>query len=191
MYRLPMTCLAVAALLLAGCVSTTKYDESQANLSSEQQKNAELEKQYQELNDAMGAEVGAKNMQISRLQHAIKVSINNELLFPSGGWEMTAAAKTSIAKIAKVLAPHQANHINVNGYTDSTPIGAGLAKQGVTTNVILSQKRADNVMNYMVSQGVNPKLVSSHGLGEADPVASNDTADGRAQNRRVELTLAN
>lgn len=191
MYRLPMTYLAVVALLLAGCVSQTKYDESQASLTTEQQKNAELEKQYQELNEAMGAEVGAKSMQISRLQHAIKVSINNELLFPSGGWEMTAAAKTSIAKIAKVLAPHQTNHINVNGYTDSTPIGAGLAKQGVTTNIILSQKRADNVMNYMVSQGVNPKLVSSHGLGEADPVGSNDTADGRAQNRRVELTLAN
>ena len=103
----------------------------------------------------------------------------------------SAAAKTSIAKIAKILAPHQANHINVNGYTDTTPIGPGLAKQSITTNVILSQKRADNVMNYMVSRGVNPKLVSSHGLGEADPVASNDTPDGRAQNRRVELTLAN
>lgn len=191
MRRLTVGFLAVVGLLLAACVSQTKYDEAQASLTSEQQKNADLEKQYQELNNAMGAEVGAKSMQISRLQNAIKVSINNELLFPSGGWEMTAAAKTSIAKIARVLAPHQANHINVNGYTDSTPIGAGLAKQGVTTNVILSQKRADTVMNYMISQGVNSKLVSSHGLGEADPVASNDTAEGRAQNRRVELTLAN
>ena len=191
MNKVPMMSLAIAALLLAACVSQTKYDESQANLTSEQQKNAEMEKQYQELNQAMGAEVGAKSMQISRLQHAIKVSINNELLFPSGGWEMPDAAKTSIAKIARVLAPHQTNHVNVNGYTDSTPIGPGLAKQGITTNVILSQKRADNVMNYMVSQGVNQKLVSSHGLGEADPVASNDSADGRAQNRRVELTLQN
>jgi chemotaxis protein MotB len=191
MQRLPMMFVAVAALALAACVSQTKYDEAQANLTSEQQKNADLEKQYQDLNEAMGAEVGAKNMQISRMQNAIKVSINSELLFPSGGWEMPAAAKNSIAKIAKILAPHQANHINVNGYTDSAPIGAGLAKQGVTTNVILSQKRADTVMNYMISQGVNPKLVSSHGLGEADPVATNDTAAGRAQNRRVELTLAN
>jgi chemotaxis protein MotB len=191
MVRLPTIFLAVAVLLCEGCVSAHKYDVAQANLSSEQQKNAELEKQYQELNQAMSAEVGAKNMHISRLQNAIKVSINNELLFPSGGWEMTDSAKTSIAKIAKILAPHQTNHINVNGYTDTTPIGPGLAKQGITTNDILSQKRADGVMNYMISQGVNPKLVSSHGYGETDPVASNDTADGRAQNRRVELTLAN
>ena len=191
MHRLPMTYLAVAVLLTTGCVSQQKYDESQTNLNSEQQKNAELERQYQELNQAMGAEVGAKNVQISRLQHAIKVSINSELLFPSGGWEMPGKAKESIAKIAKILAPHQTNHVNVNGYTDTTPIGPGLAKQGITTNVILSQKRADNVMQYMVSQGVNPKMVSSHGYGEADPVASNDTTEGRAQNRRVELTLSN
>jgi chemotaxis protein MotB len=56
--------------------------------------------------------------------------------------------------------------------------------------LVLSQKRADNVMNFMVSQGVNPHLVSAQGLGDAAPVASNDTPEGRAQNRRVELTLA-
>ena len=100
------------------------------------------------------------------------------------------AAKASIAKIAAILAPHQTSKINVNGYTDTTPIGPGLAKQGVTTNLILSQKRADNVMQYMISQGVKPGLVSAHGFGEADPVASNDTAAGKAQNRRVELTIA-
>jgi len=63
-------------------------------------------------------------------------------------------------------------------------------RQGVTTNLILSQKRADNVMQYMISQGVKPDLVSAHGFGEADPVAPNDTPAGRAQNRRVELTVA-
>jgi chemotaxis protein MotB len=63
-------------------------------------------------------------------------------------------------------------------------------KEGVTSNLILSQKRADTVMQYMISQGVKPKLISAQGFGEADPVGSNDTAQGRAQNRRVELTLA-
>jgi chemotaxis protein MotB len=183
MPNIQILCVAGAALLLAGCVSQQKYEESQ-------QKNAELEQEYQQLNQAMTAEVGAKNMQISRMQDAIKVSVNSELLFPSGGWEMPAAAKTSIAKIAAVLAPHQTTKINVNGYTDTTPIGPGLAKQGITTNLILSQKRADNVMQYMISQGVKPELVSAQGFGDADPVASNDTPAGRAQNRRVELTLA-
>ena len=78
----------------------------------------------------------------------------------------------------------------VNGYTDSTPIGAGLKAQGITTNLILSQKRADDVMQYMISQGVKPDLVSAHGPGDSNPAASNDTPEGRAQNRRVELTLS-
>jgi chemotaxis protein MotB len=63
-------------------------------------------------------------------------------------------------------------------------------KEGITSNLILSQKRADTVMQYMISQGVKPSLISAHGFGEADPVASNSTPEGRAQNRRVELNVA-
>jgi chemotaxis protein MotB len=175
--------VSVVALLLAACVSQQKYDASQ-------QKNSELETEYQQLNQAMSAEVGAKNMQISRLQNAIKVSVNSELLFPSGGWEMPAQAKETIGKMAAILAPHQTTKINVNGYTDNTPIGPVLMRDGVTSNLILSQKRADSVTQYMISHGVNPALVSARGFGDADPVASNDTPAGRAQNRRVEITLA-
>jgi chemotaxis protein MotB len=173
-----------AALLLMGCVSQQKYTASQ-------QKNSDLEQEYQQLNQTMSSEVAARNIQISRMQDAIKVTVNSELLFPSGGWEMPADAKASIAKIAAILAPHQAMKLDVNGYTDSTPIGPGLSKQGVTTNLILSQRRADNVMQFMIAQGVKADLVSAHGFGEADPVASNDSPLGRAQNRRVELTVSN
>jgi len=77
----------------------------------------------------------------------------------------------------------------VNGYTDDAPVGPGLRQQGITSNQILSEKRADAVMQYLISQGVKPELVSARGLGEADPVAPNNTAQGRAQNRRVEITL--
>ena len=173
----------VLALTLAACVSKQSYEQSQ-------QKNTELEQEYQQLNQQMAAEVGAKNMQISRLQNAIKVSINSQLLFPSGEWDMSETAKQSIAKVAAILAPHQTTKIVVNGYTDNTPIGPGLMKRGVTSNLILSQKRADTVMQYMISQGVKPSLISAQGFGDANPVTSNDTAEGRAQNRRVELTLA-
>ena len=182
MMKLSTVCVFGAAVLMASCVSQSKYDESQA-------RNAELEAQYQQLNQQMGHEISTRDVQLSRMQDAIKVSLNDELLFPSGGYEMSNDAKTSIAKIAAIMAPHQKNHINVNGYTDSTPIGPGLAAQGITTNQILSQKRADNVMQYMISQGVKPNLVSAHGYGEASPVASNDTPEGRSQNRRVELTV--
>jgi chemotaxis protein MotB len=78
----------------------------------------------------------------------------------------------------------------VTGYTDNVSIGPELRQQGVDSNQQLSLKRAQNVANFLVSQGANPNLVSARGLGDADPVASNDTPQGRAQNRRVELTLA-
>jgi chemotaxis protein MotB len=129
-------------------------------------------------------------MQITRLQNAIKVTVNGELLFASGGWQMPVQAQQTIAKMAVILAPQQRTKINVNGYTHNIPIGPGLMKEGITSNLILSQKRADNVMLYMISQGVNPNLVAAQGFGDADPVASNATPEGRAQNRRVELTLA-
>ncbi len=174
---LAMVYLTAAAILLSGCVSQQKYNA--------------LDQEYQQLQQSMTAEVGAQQMQITRLQDAIKVSVNGELLFPSGGWQMPAQAQQTIAKMAVILAPQQTTKINVNGYTDNTPIGPGLMSQGVTSNLVLSQKRADHVMQYMISQGVNPNLVSAQGFGDADPVASNATPEGRAQNRRVELTLAN
>jgi chemotaxis protein MotB len=185
MSRFTIACVIGVGLVLAlpGCVTKGKYEESQ-------QKNAELEQEYQQLNQQMSAELGSKSMQISRLQNAIKLSINSQLLFPSGRWDMPESARQSIAKVAAILAPHQTTKIVVNGYTDNTPIGPGLMKEGVTSNLILSQKRADTVMQYMISQGVKPSLVSAQGLGEANPVASNATPEGRAQNRRVELTLA-
>jgi chemotaxis protein MotB len=165
----------IALLLLAGCVSQQKYDA--------------LEGRYQQLNQTMSSEIANNQMQITRLQGAIKVTVNGELLFPSGGWQMPATAQQTIAKMAPILAPMQQTKIVVNGYTDNTPIGPELMREGVTSNVVLSQRRADNVMNFMISQGVNPSLVSAQGFGDADPVASNATPAGRAQNRRVELTL--
>jgi len=165
-----------ALLVLAGCVSQQKYDA--------------LDAEYQQLNQTMSAEVAANQMRITRLQNAIKVTINSELLFPSGEWQMPVEAQQTISKIVPILAPQQQTKIQVNGYTDNVPIGPGLMSQGITSNLVLSQKRADNVMQFMISQGVNPNLVSARGFGDADPVASNDTPAGRAQNRRVELTVA-
>ena len=165
-----------AVLLLVSCKSQQKYDE--------------LQSRYDQLNQKMAAEISAHEMHIERLQNAIKVTVNDQLLFPSGEWQMPSAAQQTIAKIVPILAPMQQTKIIVKGYTDNAPISQDLISQGITSNLVLSQKRADNVMNFMTSQGVNPNLVSAQGFGDADPVASNDTPEGRAQNRRVELTLA-
>ena len=149
-----------------------------------------LDQQYQQLNAQLSGEIASQQVHIERLQGAVKVIVNSELLFPSGGWQMPPTAAATIAKMAPILASQVQEHIYVNGYTDNTPIGPELAGQGVTSNLILSQKRAETVMNFLISQGVKPAMLSARGFGEADPVASNNTAAGRAQNRRVELTLS-
>jgi chemotaxis protein MotB len=174
--------LVLASLLvttaLAGCVSKGDYD---ALKTQNQQLQQQVATQSQQLADA--------NQQISRLQGAIKYTVNSDLLFPSGSWQMSDRGKRIIAGFAQKLAPTQQNKLLVAGYTDNAPIGAALASQGVTSNQILSQKRADAVMQFLISQGVKPELVTAKGFGETNPIASNATSQGRAKNRRVELSL--
>ena len=162
----------VAPVLLTACVSQSAYDSVVAQ-------NQQLQQQ-----------AAADKAHITRLQGAIKYTVNSDLLFPSGSWQMTADGKEIIAKMAKMLAPEQQDKLVVNGYTDDAVVGPALRRAGITSNDALSQKRADTVMQYMISQGVRPELVSARGLGASDPIASNGTPQGRAQNRRVEITLA-
>ena len=163
---------------LTACVSQSKYDEALAQ-------NAQLQQQVASLS----AQAGAAQAQVGRLQNAIKYTVDSDLLFPSGAWEMSAAGKEVIGKFTSKLAPTQQNRLVVNGYTDNAPVGRALQRKGITSNQVLSQKRAENVMEYLISQGVQPTLVTAVGHGDADPIAANDTAPNRAKNRRVELTL--
>jgi len=169
----------VAPVLLSACVSQSRYDELQAQYQQVQQQNSQL-----------SAQVAADKTQICRLQGALRYTVNSDLLFPPGGWQMNDRGKQVIASLSAKLAPTQQNKILVSGYTDNAPIGSALQRQGITSNEILSQKRAENVMEFLLSQGVKPDLVSAKGFGDANPIAPNDTAQGRAQNRRVELSLA-
>jgi chemotaxis protein MotB len=169
----------MAPFVLSACVWKSDYDKVMAQ-------NQQLQGQV----TAQSGEIAADKAQISRLQGAIKYTVNSDQLFAPGSWQMSAQGKQIIAKMATQLAPTQQNKLVVNGYTDNAPVGPELQAQGVTSNLILSQKRAETVMQYLISQGLNPALVSATGFGDTNPVASNDAAQGRAKNRRVELTLA-
>ena len=158
-------------LIVSGCVWKSDYDTLQAQ-------NQQLQSQNQQL-----------QAQVERLQHAVAYTVNSDLLFKSGSWEMSDRGKDIIAKLAQKLAPTQQNKLMVSGYTDNAPIGPGLKRKGVTSNQELSQKRADAVMQYLISRGVKPDMVAARGFGDADPVAANDTPQGRAQNRRVVLSV--
>ena len=168
--------MSFVGLTLSACVPAQQYNA--------------LENDYNQLNQRLSAEISAQQVHITRLQGAIKVAVNSDLLFPSGGWQMPPAAAETIAEMAPILAPFQTTTIIVTGYTDNVPIGPELRAQGIDNNQQLSLRRAQTVANFLVSQGVNPNLVQTRGLGDADPAAPNDTPQGRAQNRRVELTLA-
>src|SRR5271166_2690205 len=161
MRNMPMTIsikrhLVAASLLpvlgLAACVSQSKYDDLQAQ-------NQQLEQQ----NAALSQQVSADKAQIARLQGAIKYTVNSDQLFAPGSWQISAQGKQIISKMASQLAPTQQNKLVVNGYTDNAPIGPALMQQGVASNQVLSQKRADAVMQYLISQGLNPGLVSAKG----------------------------
>jgi len=182
-----------ASFLLSACVSQTRYDSLEGQQNQLQQSMAAQVAQNSANNAeiaAMKKDIAAQKTQIDRLVGAIKYTVNSDLLFPSGSWQMSTAGQQIIAKLAPKLAPDQQSKVVVNGFTDNTPVGSALSRQGVSSNEILSQKRADTVMQYLISQGVKPALVSARGYGETQPVAPNDTAQGRAQNRRVEITLA-
>jgi chemotaxis protein MotB len=116
-------------------------------------------------------------------------TVNSDLLFPPGGWQLSEAGRQVFAGLVRKLAPTQDNKLYVSGFTDSTPIGPELMTEGITSNLQLSQMRADNVMQYLISLGVRPGMIAARGFGDADPVASNATPEGRAKNRRVELSL--
>ena len=196
--------LCAASALLAGCVSQGKYDDLQGKYNQLQGQYTDLQGQYQKLQQASSAqaakssadiaalqkEIDAGKVHVSRLQNAIKYTVNSDLWFRSGSWEMSKEGQEVFAKLVPQLAPFQQAKLVVNGYTDNAPVGRALQRQGVTSNEVLSQKRAEAVMAYLTAHGVKPDMISAQGHGEADPIASNDTAQGRAQNRRVEVTLA-
>lgn len=141
-------------------------------------------------NRRLNEQVASQQARIGQLESAIKYTVESDLLFPSGSYTISPQGERLLASFTQKLAPMQQSKIIVTGYTDNAKIGPALARQGITSNEILSQKRAEAVVQYMISQGVKPELISAQGKGEADPVASNNTSAGRAQNRRVEFTLA-
>jgi chemotaxis protein MotB len=172
-------------LLIAGCVWRSDYDALQTQNEQLQAQSQQLQRQNASLNE----QVTALNADVNRLADSIKYTINSDMLFRSGSWEMSPQGQDVIAKFASQLAPTQRRKVMVNGYTDNQPIGRALHQAGVTSNEVLSQKRADSVRQYLISQGAKSDMVAAKGWGEAQPIAPNTTPEGRAQNRRVEITL--
>lgn len=121
---------------------------------------------------------------------AVRVTFDSGILFTSGSATLSNTAKTSLANFATVLKNNPDCDVAIQGYTDNTPFRGYTAAQSVQKNLELSQQRAQAVTNYLTSLGVNYNQIrATTGYGEANPVASNATAAGKAQNRRVEVYM--
>jgi len=118
---------------------------------------------------------------IERIGEGIKITFDSGVLFDFDKSDLRPQAQTNIANLATVLNKYSDTDIVVEGDTDNT----GTADY----NVQLSDRRAQSVANYLVSLGVSGSRISKIGLGETNPVASNDTDYGRQQNRRVEVAI--
>ncbi len=144
-----------------------------------------LDQRVDELKSALAGEP----VQITKQGNSLKLTSSADAMFPSGGWQLQPGAPV-LSKMVPTLSKLQHTNIVVGGYTDNTPVGPQLRRMGISNNVDLSSKRAGEVVTYLQSQGVQPNLLSAQGFGDANPVAPNDTSEGRAKNRRVDITLA-
>ncbi len=148
----------------AGVLIGKKMDKQQAELQAELAKQAEVK----QVTDENGLQ-------------AIQVTFNGGILFPTNGTTLSANARTDLSKFAASLINNPGTNVQIYGYTDDT--GTLAVNERVATG------RADAVRNYLLNSGVAATRLSAEGLPMQDYIASNSTAEGRAQNRRVEVYI--
>jgi chemotaxis protein MotB len=161
----------LTALMLGACVSQKAYEEQGQQLQ------------------AARAQAATEQSQITKMQQEQKWVVAGDVLFPEGGYQLSASGKQALNQYVPQLQSLQNAKVVVYGYTDNLPVGPPLQRAGIANNIDLSSRRADNVVAYLTSQGVNSNIISAKGFGDTHPVASNDTPDGRAKNRRIEIVL--
>jgi len=153
-----------------------------ADLQKEKETAAQMSKN---LEDEMRADLESKDVTISRLQGKLTVNILDRVMFDSGEAILKPDGEAVMRKIAALLAEHPGLKIHVIGHTDNVPIHGRFA-----SNWELSAARALAAVHFLTERaGVDPRRVGAVGYGEYRPIADNATADGRAKNRRIAVTI--
>lgn len=170
----------------AKAMASARYEEDRLKSLGEQRKQVQLDARTRE---ARQAEARAQRLEQEladvKQQQTERGTIYTlgDTLFATNKADLKPGSQSSFDRLARVLNETPNRKIIVEGHTDST--GAE------DYNLTLSQRRADAVKNYLVSQGVDAGRITAVGKGEGFPVASNDTPSGRQQNRRVEVIIEN
>lgn len=172
--------------------------ETQISVLTEQKERLELEKRekleeisrtYEGLLEGMKEEVEKGRVTISQLRGKLSVNLLDEILFDSGSTVIKPEGRDVLKRLGELLGNAADKAIVIEGHTDDVPISGELARR-FPTNWELSTARAGSVVRYLQeSAGIEPERLSAVGFGPYRPVASNDTVDGRARNRRIEVKL--
>jgi len=161
-------------------------------LSPKAQRAEQLEKStqtYQDLAKKLEKEIQAGQIEITEMKNRLTVTMVDKIIFPSGSTEISPEGKTVLSKVVEILKSIKDKRIQVEGHTDNVPIVSGLKKR-FPTNWELSTARATEVVRYLQeSGGLDPKLLCATGYSEYQPVATNDTNEGKRKNRRIEIVL--
>jgi outer membrane protein OmpA-like peptidoglycan-associated protein len=124
-------------------------------------------------------EVLERQDRVEREGETLRVALSSDVLFDSGSATLKPGARDKLAEVARVLRKYPRTDLEIVGHTDS--------RGGEAPNQKLSERRAAAVRDVLVREGVDPSRITTRGAGETRPVATNDTPEGRALNRRVEI----
>jgi len=148
----------------------------------------ERQQQYDALVHNLAAEVEKGQLKVRQYQNMLAVDLAEQIFFDSGKATLKSEGKEVLSKVGEALKSYDDKVIRVVGHTDNIPM-AKSATAASPTNWELSVSRATNVVRHLQEVGIPPERLVPSGRGEYDPVASNDTAEGRQKNRRIEIML--
>ena len=161
----------------------------EAELQAREARLAEVQSTYDELVGKLEQEIERGEVRISELKGKLTVNVVDKILFDSGKAELKSAGVKVLQQIGDILNSAVDKNIQVEGHTDNVPISGSLTTK-YPSNWELSTARATTVLHFLQDKvGVSGERLSAVGYGEYQPIASNATAEGRAENRRIQIVL--
>lgn len=166
-----------------------KSADLQKELEQAKQALTELDAAQKQMEESLKSELEQKTIRLEKLNDRLTVTFVDKILFDSGSDVIKDAGKSALKKVADSLKDMSGHLIHVEGHTDDQKIGSVLAKK-FSTNWELSSARATSVVKFLQANNVPAERLYAVGGAMFHPVAANTSANGRAQNRRVEIVLS-
>jgi len=148
----------------------------------------EAKSSYTRVIEKLKAELQEGQVTITELQGRLTLNLLDSILFDSGKAEIKPEGRLVLQKVVEAIGRLEDRAIRIEGHTDNVKIGGALAR-AFSSNWELSAARAINVTRYLQRLGVDPAILSASAFGEYRPVSDNETSEGRAKNRRIEIIL--